>query len=46
MMTHTAPWCTSTSRRVHGLDFRADDEPLHAMPLYHSAGMHVFRCRT
>lgn len=24
------------------LDFRADDEPLHVMPLYHSAQMHVF----
>ncbi|MCF8587239.1 fatty acyl-CoA synthetase [Gordonia liuliyuniae] len=25
-----------------GLDFTADDAPLIAMPLYHSAGMHVF----
>ncbi|MBB6122230.1 acyl-CoA synthetase [Nocardiopsis algeriensis] len=27
---------------VTALDLRADDEPLHAMPLYHSAQMHVF----
>ncbi|WP_160050232.1 MULTISPECIES: acyl-CoA synthetase [unclassified Nocardiopsis] len=27
---------------VVGLDLAADDEPLHAMPLYHSAQMHVF----
>jgi fatty-acyl-CoA synthase len=27
---------------VLALDLAADDEPLHPMPLYHSAGMHVF----
>ncbi len=29
-------------RSVIALDFTADDNPLIAMPLYHSAGMHVF----
>jgi len=27
---------------IVSLDLRADDEPLHPMPLYHSAQMHVF----
>jgi fatty-acyl-CoA synthase len=41
MMTHRALLheylsCLAT------LDFAEDDEPLHAMPLYHSAQMHVF----
>ena len=27
---------------VHALDMGPDDEPLHPMPLYHSAGMHCF----
>jgi fatty-acyl-CoA synthase len=27
---------------LHALDFAADDRPLHCMPLYHSAAMHVF----
>ncbi|PSK92840.1 fatty-acyl-CoA synthase [Murinocardiopsis flavida] len=27
---------------VQGLDISADDHPLHALPLYHSAQMHVF----
>ncbi|WP_353649339.1 fatty acyl-CoA synthetase [Nakamurella sp. A5-74] len=41
MMTHGALVHEYLSS-IHGLDFRADDEPLQAMPLYHSAGMHVF----
>lgn len=27
---------------IHALDLGADDNPLHVMPLYHSAQMHVF----
>lgn len=27
---------------IVAMDLRADDDPLHVMPLYHSAGMHVF----
>ncbi|HEU5266884.1 MAG TPA: acyl-CoA synthetase [Jatrophihabitans sp.] len=27
---------------IHALDFAAGDRPLHCMPLYHSAAMHVF----
>lgn len=27
---------------IHALDLQADDNPLHVMPLYHSAQMHVF----
>ncbi|MFD5465957.1 acyl-CoA synthetase [Kitasatospora sp. NPDC127059] len=27
---------------IHALDLRADDRPLICMPLYHSAGLHVF----
>ncbi|WP_436888713.1 fatty acyl-CoA synthetase [Nocardiopsis dassonvillei] len=41
MMTHRALVHEYLSCVV-GLDLRADDEPLHAMPLYHSAQMHVF----
>ncbi len=41
MMTHQALVHEYVSS-VIGLDFAADDAPLIAMPLYHSAGMHVF----
>jgi len=41
MMTHRALVHEYLSC-VAGLDLRADDAPLHAMPLYHSAQMHVF----
>ena len=41
MMTHRALLHEYLSC-VFALDFAADDEPLHAMPLYHSAQMHVF----
>ncbi|WDZ88568.1 acyl-CoA synthetase [Nocardiopsis sp. HUAS JQ3] len=41
MMTHRALVHEYLSCVV-GLDLSADDEPLHAMPLYHSAQMHVF----
>ncbi|GAB3276482.1 fatty acyl-CoA synthetase [Parasphingorhabdus pacifica] len=41
MMTHRALLHEYLSCVV-GLDFEADDDPLHAMPLYHSAQMHVF----
>ncbi|QRY62414.1 acyl-CoA synthetase [Gordonia sp. PDNC005] len=41
MMTHQALVHEYVSS-VIGLDFTADDAPLIAMPLYHSAGMHVF----
>lgn len=41
MMTHRALLHEYVSCVV-GLDFTADDDPLHAMPLYHSAQMHVF----
>ncbi|RCW45794.1 fatty-acyl-CoA synthase [Halopolyspora algeriensis] len=41
MMTHRALLHEYLSCVV-GLDFTADDHPLHAMPLYHSAQMHVF----
>ncbi len=41
MMTHRA-FVHHYVSTIHALDARADDEPLHAMPLYHSAGMHVF----
>ncbi len=41
MMTHRAFVHHYTST-ILALDLRAEDEPLHAMPLYHSAGMHVF----
>lgn len=41
MMTHRALLHEYLSCVV-GLDFTADDDPLHAMPLYHSAQMHVF----
>ena len=41
MMTHRALLHEYLSC-VFALDFTADDDPLHAMPLYHSAQMHVF----
>lgn len=41
MMTHTALVHEYVSC-VLDLDFTSDDEPLIAMPLYHSAAMHVF----
>ncbi|NKQ54780.1 acyl-CoA synthetase [Amycolatopsis sp. K13G38] len=41
MMTHRALIHEYVSCLV-GLDMTADDEPLHVMPLYHSAQMHVF----
>lgn len=41
MMTHRALLHEYVSCVV-ALDFTSDDEPLHAMPLYHSAQMHVF----
>jgi fatty-acyl-CoA synthase len=41
MMTHRALVYEYLSS-LYGLDFTADDRQLVAMPLYHSAGMHVF----
>ncbi|GAA1355597.1 acyl-CoA synthetase [Arthrobacter rhombi] len=41
MMTHAALVAEYVSS-VIALDFTADDRPLVAMPLYHSAAMHVF----
>lgn len=41
MMTHRALVHEYVSCVV-ALDCREDDDPLHCMPLYHSAGMHVF----
>jgi fatty-acyl-CoA synthase len=41
MMTHRALVHEYLSSIV-ALDFTESDEPLHPMPLYHSAGMHVF----
>ncbi|MCW2823333.1 MAG: acyl-CoA synthetase, partial [Aeromicrobium sp.] len=41
MMTHRALVHEYLSSIV-ALDLADDDEPLHPMPLYHSAGMHVF----
>jgi fatty-acyl-CoA synthase len=41
MMTHTALLSEYVSC-ILSLDLAADDEPLVAMPLYHSAAMHVF----
>jgi fatty-acyl-CoA synthase len=41
MMTHRALVHEYVSC-VHALDLTADDDPLHPMPLYHSAQMHVF----
>ena len=41
MMTHRALVHEYVSS-LHALDFAEDDTPLHCMPLYHSAGMHVF----
>ena len=41
MMTHRALLHEYVSC-VLALDFTAQDDPLHAMPLYHSAQMHVF----
>ncbi|MBE7187394.1 fatty acyl-CoA synthetase [Jatrophihabitans endophyticus] len=41
MMTHRALMHEYVSC-LTSLDFGADDAPLHVMPLYHSAAMHVF----
>ena len=41
MMTHRALVHEYVST-VHALDLSEEDDPLHCMPLYHSAGMHVF----
>lgn len=41
MMTHAALLAEYTSAII-ALDLTAEDRPLVAMPLYHSAGMHVF----
>jgi len=41
MMTHRALVHEYVSC-VHALELGADDDPLHPMPLYHSAQMHVF----
>lgn len=41
MMTHRALVHEYVSC-ILALDAAEDDDPLHAMPLYHSAGMHVF----
>jgi len=41
MMTHRA-LVHEYASCVVSLDMTEDDEPLHCMPLYHSAGMHVF----
>lgn len=41
MMTHRA-FVHEYLSCILAMDCRSDDEPLHAMPLYHSAGMHVF----
>ncbi|MFD1860505.1 acyl-CoA synthetase [Aeromicrobium camelliae] len=41
MMTHRALVHEYVSSII-ALDFTPADEPLHPMPLYHSAGMHVF----
>lgn len=41
MMTHRALVAEYVSC-IAALDLRADDDPLHPMPLYHSAQMHVF----
>jgi len=41
MMTHRALVHEYVST-VHALDLAEGDDPLHCMPLYHSAGMHVF----
>lgn len=41
MMTHSALIAEYISSII-ALDFTADDRPLIAMPLYHSAAMHVF----
>jgi len=41
MMTHRALMHEYVSS-VIALDFTEDDKPLHCMPLYHSAQMHVF----
>lgn len=41
MMTHRALVHAYLSA-IHALDLRAEDRPAHALPLYHSAQMHVF----
>lgn len=41
MLTHRA-LLAHYNGTIHALDFTRDDNPLIAMPLYHSAAMHVF----
>jgi len=41
MMTHRA-LVHEYASCIHSLDLHEADEPLHCMPLYHSAAMHVF----
>ncbi|MEV7674522.1 fatty acyl-CoA synthetase [Streptomyces sp. NPDC088752] len=41
MMTHLA-LAHEYASAVEALDLREDDRPVHALPLYHSAQMHVF----
>ncbi|MFM9373447.1 acyl-CoA synthetase [Streptomyces sp. Da 82-17] len=41
MMTHRALVHEYVSA-IHALDLRASDRPVHSLPLYHSAQMHVF----
>ncbi|MFJ7203521.1 fatty acyl-CoA synthetase [Streptomyces sp. NPDC098789] len=41
MMTHAA-LCHEYESAIEALDLTADDRPLHSLPLYHSAQMHVF----
>ncbi|RII14633.1 Long-chain-fatty-acid--CoA ligase [Streptomyces sp. YIM 130001] len=41
MMTHRALVHEYLSA-IHALDLRSDDRPVHSLPLYHSAQMHVF----
>lgn len=41
MMSHTA-LVHAYASAIQALDLRADDLPVHSLPLYHSAQMHVF----
>lgn len=41
MMTHRA-LVHEYASAIHALDYAEGDTPLHAMPLYHSAGMHIY----
>ncbi|MET9700998.1 fatty acyl-CoA synthetase [Streptomyces sp. NPDC006529] len=41
MMTHAA-LCHAYESAIGALDLTEDDRPLHSLPLYHSAQMHVF----